>query len=280
MDVSGLIFAALAIAWAAYLLPKAVKHHEEVAKSRSVDRFSHTMRVLSRREPGARLDERVVLTPAREASAPVVTGKRPGPTPAQIRARRAAARVAARRRRRVLLTLLTAVGATAGAAAYWSFSWWYLAIPAGLVVVWLVLCRVMVKGELRDDARLLGSPSSLAESVAPSEAEPVDGPLGTPDRSPVEAPDEYDVVRNPQGFDEPSPMAETAVGGWDPVPTTLPTYVTKDQASRTVRTIDLDATGVWSSARTDEDADLARQAEADRKARRDADERRSRATGA
>ena len=41
MDLSGLIFVALAVAWAAYLIPKALKHHEDVVRSRSVDRFSH-----------------------------------------------------------------------------------------------------------------------------------------------------------------------------------------------------------------------------------------------
>ena len=37
---------------------------------------------------------------------------------------------------------------------------------------------------------------------------------------------------------------------WDPVPVTLPTYVGKAAAQRTVRTIDLDATGVWTSGHT------------------------------
>ena len=51
MDLSALIFVALAVAWAVYLIPKALKHHDDVVRSRSVDRFSHTMRVLARREP-------------------------------------------------------------------------------------------------------------------------------------------------------------------------------------------------------------------------------------
>jgi hypothetical protein len=44
---------------------------------------------------------------------------------------------------------------------------------------------------------------------------------------------------------------------------TLPTYVTKPAAARrSVRTIDLDATGVWTSGRTEADAALAREADA------------------
>ena len=56
---------------------------------------------------------------------------------------------------------------------------------------------------------------------------------------------------------------------WDPVPVTLPTYVTKPAARRrTVRTIDLDATGVWTSGHTAGDSQIAREAEqADKAAR-------------
>ena len=42
---------ALAIAWAAYLVPKALRYHEDGARSRSIDGFSHRLRVLARREP-------------------------------------------------------------------------------------------------------------------------------------------------------------------------------------------------------------------------------------
>jgi hypothetical protein len=49
---------------------------------------------------------------------------------------------------------------------------------------------------------------------------------------------------------------------WDPVPVTLPTYVSKPSARRSVRTIDLDSTGVWTSGRTEADSALAREAEA------------------
>jgi hypothetical protein len=43
---------------------------------------------------------------------------------------------------------------------------------------------------------------------------------------------------------------------------TLPTYVSKPPARRAVRTIDLDATGVWTSGRSETDSALAREAEA------------------
>ena len=57
------------------------------------------------------------------------------------------------------------------------------------------------------------------------------------------------------------------------VPTTLPTYVNKPAAARrTVSTIDLDSTGVWSSGRNDEDSALARSAEQSERTAREADE--------
>ncbi|WP_292605742.1 hypothetical protein [Nocardioides sp. REDSEA-S30_B4] len=70
MDLSPFIFVALAVAWAVYLVPQALKHHDEVVRSRSVDRFSHTMRVLARREPVSRTSSRLVVTPGRTPSAP------------------------------------------------------------------------------------------------------------------------------------------------------------------------------------------------------------------
>ena len=49
---------------------------------------------------------------------------------------------------------------------------------------------------------------------------------------------------------------------WDPMPVTLPTYVGKPAAERrTVRTIDLDSTGVWTSGRTEADSQIAREAD-------------------
>jgi hypothetical protein len=60
---------------------------------------------------------------------------------------------------------------------------------------------------------------------------------------------------------DPAPAA-VEPGLWEPLPVTLPTYVSKPAAERrSVRTIDLDATGVWTSGRTESDAALVREAE-------------------
>lgn len=276
MDLSALIFVALAVAWAVYLVPKALRHHDDVVRSRSVERFSHSMRVLARREPVSKKSARLVVTPGRPAAEATVATKphhRPEPqrtaeaqqvpvTPDRIRAQRAAAKRATKRRRNVLALILLANLAVAGVAAFGVLAWWYVAIPAGLLVAWLVTCRIMVKGE-------------RSRRLAPSSRIPVEKPAE--DEEKVEAPEEPEEVVAEEEADEVDPLADTSAGLaavvdpalWDPVPVTLPTYVGKPAAARrTVRTIDLEGTGVWTSGRTEVDAALAREAdEADRAAR-------------
>ena len=259
MDLSGIIFVALAVAWAVYLIPKALKHHDEVVKSRSIERFSHTMRVLARREPVSTRDARLVVSPGRAASAPVVEVKAARPTPAQVRDRRTAARTAARRRRRVLGLLLLANATVSGLAAGHVMGWLWESIPATLVVAWLVACRLMVKKE-----RAVWAP--VIPSVAPA----------VEDETEVDVEVEVDE----QGFEQVAAHAETTsipavlIGDpslWDPLPVTLPTYVTKPAAARrSVRTIALDDTGVWTSGHTDADSKLAREADAARSAANEA----------
>jgi hypothetical protein len=289
VDLSALIFVALAVAWAVYLVPKALKHHDDVVRSRSVDRFSHTMRVLARREPVNRRNARLVVTPGRPASSAVVVTKGGEPAPVEARARRAAANRAARRRRRVLGAILLANLVAVALAAFAVVGWAWTAVPGGLLVAWLVACRVMVRRErtvpwpavspVRDPA----AGDVAAEAVAAEAAlavepgEPV-GPV-TPVEPVVSA-----VARHEEVRAEVADLADTSSIAvvdpmlWDPVPVTLPTYVTKPAARRrTVRTIDLDATGVWTSGNTAGDSQLAREAEqADKEARaRKADDQRA-----
>ncbi len=244
MDLSGLIFVALAVAWAAYLIPKALRHHDDVVRGRSVDRFSQSMRVLARREPVSARMARLVV-PGRAAEA-VVTTKPSAADPSpdgQYAAHRLATTRATRRRRRVLAVLLLGLVAVVAACATGRLAWPYLAIPVGLLVAWLVACRLMVKKERA------ARPTALVE--------PIDVDLTEGDES------------APTGSIAPVPAAAVAADGlWDPVPVTLPTYVSKPPARRSVRTIDLDSTGVWTSGRTDADSALAREAEAEERVRR------------
>jgi hypothetical protein len=309
VDLSGIIFVVLALAWAVYLIPKALKHHDEVARTRSIDRFSTAMRVLARREPVSRRDARLVVTPARAADNPRVLA--PAPLSAEERAtehpasrplvrpaaRRAAARAAARRRRSILSFLVLATRVVTGLAAFSVVPWWSVAVPAALAVLYLVLCRTQVRRE-RDaswDADLAASIDALPAAGEVAVVEParraarVDAPYGAP----------RTAVRNAQGFEEVDAEEDTVAievalldavvvptvdGGslWDPLPVTLPTYVTKPKARRTVRTIDLDEPGTWSSGRSTEDTELVAQtaaAEAEQAAGEDQDVEPQRAVG-
>ena len=53
MSASGLIYAAIAIMWAAVLIPMWLRNHESATENRSAERFGQAMRVLSRKESGA-----------------------------------------------------------------------------------------------------------------------------------------------------------------------------------------------------------------------------------
>ncbi|KQV77800.1 hypothetical protein ASC64_03000 [Nocardioides sp. Root122] len=299
MDLSALIFVALAVAWAVYLIPKALKHHDEVVRSRSVEKFSHTMRVLARREPVDRRNARLVVAPIRAALRPPVETKAhvaPGqvdpvapvvpaaaaraPQPPAPDVQRAAARRAARRRRNVLAVIVLANAVVVGLAAASVVAWPRVAAPVAVLLAWLVACRVSVRAEHRQRA-------------AWSAIEIGDVPEVEPDLDDVDLTGEVPVVAPAPPLPrtvEDVPAAEApavttgevpvVVGGWEMVPTTLPTYVSKPAAQRrTVSTIDLDSTGVWSSGHNDEDSALARSAEQSARTAREAEEGR-RASGA
>ena len=155
--------------------------------------------------------------------------------------------------------ILVSLLATIGVAAFGLIAWYYVAIPAGLLVAWLVACRLMVRGEqTRELDAWLHEAATGEQPVIKAELPPTDEP--------------DDTTTTP---------AITDPSLWDPMPMTLPTYVSKPAAERrTVRTIDLDSTGVWTSGRTESDAAIVRQAEDDERARKAAQaEQQRRAAG-
>lgn len=288
MNPSALIFVALAVAWAVYLIPKALEHHEAGERSRSISNFSHRLRVLGRRDavsrdaalaadgPPATVDEYVAARGARpDDAAPPAAARQSTPSRASAaEARRASVVRATRRRRRVLgliLILLAAAVATA-VMGYVGRPW--VAVPVVVLVAWLVACRVMVRKEHAVAVRRspAGSPPSAPPpSVRPSAAPAPSEPVGA-----TSAPD----VGTERGAPSTTDVADSAVGRWDPVDVPLPTYVSKPAAvRRTVRTIDLESTGVWSSGRNEADSALAREAEASRQSERTSQNRVNRRTG-
>jgi hypothetical protein len=225
VKVDALIFAGVAAAWAIYLIPKALASHDDAKRAQPVDRFSATMRVVARREP------------TNDRSAALVLGADPArippPSEAELKALPGLARSSARRRRRTLGLILLALTVTAAVAGAGVMAWWHVGIPAGVMVAWLIACRLAVRAQRRRHV-LLAARAGAARSRIPADHEPT-------------------VALDATAL--AAIAAESRV--WDPVPITLPTYVDKATAPRTVRTIDLGADDVWTSGRAPADATLA-----------------------
>ena len=147
-----MIFAAIVIAWACFLVPWALRRYDEATRTRSVDKVSKAMRLLGRSRDEADEPEPIAEPPPLKR--PVTEPEdenRPGSEPdPQPRPSRAAARAAARRRRKVLLTLVGAAVLTGIVTIVGVIPVWSLAIPLGLVAAFLGLCRWQVSRE--DDA--------------------------------------------------------------------------------------------------------------------------------
>lgn len=239
MDLSGFIFVALALGWAVYLVPRALQSSEESSVARSVSSFSDRMRVFSGRPAQSQQPDHPERTAAPQRSAA------PRPLPTRASARRAAAR-----RRRVLGGLLLLSVLVGGLAAASVLPWWSLALPLGAVVVFLATARAAVR---RQHAAQRPLPAPVVEEDTTEVARvraPGDEPgTETPGVRPVSADAEEALAR--------------ASALWDPLPLTLPTYVGKPAARRTVRTIAL--TGMSSSGHDAADSALAQQADAERR---------------
>ena len=265
MDLSAIIFVVLALAWAVYLIPKALKHHDELASDRLVEGHSDRVRILSRRSSTGVIEVVEVETEHTDTSRLFSDLERelaPKPRPVVARpapvARTTAAK-AARRRRRVLGVLVLAL------LVVWAMTWlaylpiWAPAVPAALVVAWLVLARLSVrKASVRPSCCPPGRaprPTQLDEDVAQ------DVEIEIQLEAPHQSQDLVDLLAEDTS-EVPRQEIEAALADdgslWDPLPVTLPTYVNKARARRTVRTIEL--TGINSSGHDQADTTLAREA--------------------
>lgn len=219
---TGLIFAAIVVAWLAYLVPLYLRRQQHDADEVDPrEHFSESVRIVTTGSAPL-VDQDGVAIPDAEVSTPMTRR-------AAIRQVRLDERRAATRRRRVVVALMVALTACLGLAAANVLPWWTLAVPGGLVVVFLGIARVTVTRMVRQhDAaveriRHGGEEATVLISLTPPA-----------------------VAETPA-----APAAPPAVAGmWDPIPVTTPTYVSKPLAPRTVRTIDLSAPDVTSSGRT------------------------------
>ncbi|MBC7277939.1 hypothetical protein [Nocardioides sp.] len=277
MDPSALIFVALAVAWAVYLVPKALEQNataEDGTKSRASVAISKSRRILARREATSKDSTDLVTEksskksePEVEAEVEVDEAEERAPRPVPMAVRRRAARAAAKRRSIVLGVLGFGLVLVSALAGFGVFGPAWITIPAALVAAWLVTCRVSVRHQREVWARI-----PFPEDV------PEPGPAAPPRVTFDIDQDTGDLVAVVEHDDTGEQLP---AGSWKPVETPLPTYVSKEAAPRrTVRTIDLDATGVWSSGRNAADSELVRQAEeAERAAAEAAEAARARATG-
>jgi hypothetical protein len=235
---SGIIYAGLIGLWAAYFIPRWLRRHEELSESRSVEKFDHAMRILSRRDPTP--DKRYVVLPPRPEPAPStlptrsrtrssITDQRSAPV------RRPRIGAAAMRRRRILAALVLVTLLTATLTPLTPVPWWAPVLLLVLTVADLVHLRVQVRRSrevtrtrqavrrsvrsriMRFDAldRLMSVRRELAEERAAEEAR-------------WEAAEE--ALRLDREAEERRVAAEAA--GWNPVPVPLPTYVSKPMAPR------------------------------------------------
>jgi hypothetical protein len=287
VELSGLIFVALALVWAVVLIPKALKHHDEVARTRSVDQVSDAGRVLARREVVSEREARLVVPPRAPAArlsaaqpaaeapeppsepAPVVPPQRVPVSAARLAAHRTAAKAAARRRRHIVAFLLLATAVVGGLAVAGVLLPWAPAIPAGVTVGFLVLARALVR---REHAKWDAAVNEVRRPAEPAEEPPVEteapvekvviGPVvetrvAPPIVSGLEETSSYDVALMREAEAEAVGSGSTL---WDPLPVTLPTYVSKPRATRSVRTIDLADPRVSSSGRDAADSALVAEA--------------------
>jgi len=244
---SGLILAFVVVVWAAYFVPLVLRRYDEAGRNAGVEDAGERGRVI------------------RTKKAPAVDQvEKPDIAPAARRLDRPAARLAARRRRRTLLTLIGLLVLTSGVALAGVITKLAIIAPVVLIVAWLVACRIQVRGEL-----------GLSKPRVRTEPTPEVAPPAMEDEDTVVVSHQFEDVDpgRVHVMEHDAPLAEDALDDqiviavpsasttgealWDPLPITVPTYVTKPRAGRTVRTIDFSQPGTWTSGHVEgEDIEL------------------------
>jgi hypothetical protein len=280
VGLTGVIYAAIVVAWAIFLVPLALRRHDQTARNRSIERFSSSMRVLSTGGRGT-AGSTAAMTPRQDgqgvqphavtshgASATVGPNSRP------------AMREAAARRRRVLRVLVALTCLTGAVSVLGVIPRWSAAVPLVVIAVFLVVARRQVRianeSYRRRAANAQGGASKVvrrtdsAPGDPPHEFIPVSsrdraarggtghrsGQADTPDPSddePTITLSAAQVVAAARGdLSEDRvvavrPSTSDASSLWDPLPVTLPSYVDKPVAKRTVRKITIGESGTWST---------------------------------
>lgn len=247
---TGLIYGAIVAVWAAFLVPWALRRYDEAAHTRSIEKFSAAMRVLGRRDAS---ESSTAIAPRGLAPPEQAPTSTPTPHPT-----RAAARAAAQRRRRTLWVLFATTALVTVLAALSVVPLWAILVPLLLVGAFLVACRRQVRREDEAlwDRQPPARPATERQPVGSSavrRAARVDSAYGSQLRPMGSEPDdELTVVLSAGALVQAEAVAvpvatDDGTSLWDPLPVTLPTYVSKPRAARTIRTIDLGEPGTWTS---------------------------------
>ncbi|WP_394814801.1 divisome protein SepX/GlpR [Streptomyces millisiae] len=265
MSSSGLIFAMIVGAWAAYLVPMWLRRQDELNEARPTERFSTAIRLLTRRRASEESAEGETPEPAADDAVPAADAHpdveadvrafaepvaadhpAPAPAPAAAPAPSGRAKVLARRRRTTMVLLLAfTLGGIVTLTAGTRFVW-LPAIPAVLLTAYVVHVRrqerhryavALDRRRAEEAARRLRQRTQASTAARPEK----------PSKAIVEQTDHAEWVdqqrrRAPALDDEPQ--------SWDPAPVPLPTYVNAPVAPRTNRGIDLEAPDTWSAARS------------------------------
>lgn len=206
--LAGILILVLLVGGLAYAIPWISSQRALDEADEPTERFSQSMRVLTRE----RIDENdpsAVSTPLTRA--------------AELRSLSMTAKDAARRRRNVLLTLAGAAAVTGVLSGFSLIPWWSALIPMLLIVAFIVVARFSVVAMHRN----------LDERAA-------DLDLGFRENEDTVIIDLSAQANESTEFSVDLSAPKTGVT-WDPVPVTTPTYVSKPLMPRTVRTIDLSA---------------------------------------
>jgi hypothetical protein len=258
---SGLIYAIIVVLWAIVLVPMWLRRHDAETESRSVDRFSSAMKILSRRPGGRTRDpgpRSVVMPPiAADSDAPldldtpadgaerpayVKPTRRPVTAPApQVFVSRPAPRGTndhLKRRRTILLGLALLLVVAASAFAFGVIGLWAPLLAFALAGGYLALMTSSASAARREaEARRRQSQRErMREGV-------VEAPNAWHDtvvlnRSAVSA--EADLTIDVRRRED-----ESAGTGWQPTSIPVPTYVTAPAASVLPREIDRRYDGAW-----------------------------------
>ncbi|OIV36660.1 hypothetical protein BIV57_14895 [Mangrovactinospora gilvigrisea] len=302
MSSSGLIYAVIVGAWAAYLVPMWLRRQDELNEARPTERFTTAIRLLAGRSGLERRAKRTGSTPTStsagrpeekderptapaEAEEPVAAeapekaapkssmSSKPSAQPASGASRKGApvsasrARVLARRRRVVsLLFLLFTAGAVATVVGGLSLLW-APAVPGLLLSAYIVHLRRQEARRYRERLRRRAAARRAAASRSSAAPEPREA--AEPAEAVAEA---QEAAPEPERHPEERPAAaprtasaESPSGSWSPVPLPLPTYVTAPVAPRATERLDLTAPDTFSAARGPAEPE----AEAERDAQRE-----------